>query len=657
MFIVLAATAGIYSWFFFTPDKNVNGLYLVPKDAMYIVETARPMDGWNRFSKSDVWKFLKQQPYFREIGENADYLDSLIHENQVLFDLFGSRDVIISAHKTRLKDYDFLFLVNLKKGSKIGFIEETIEGLLNQSGYRVSNSEFKNKTIITAFDDQTRETLFFSIVQNYLVCSYSGQLVESAIMEVEAPGLGRNEDFLNIYKETSEDGLCKLYIHYAFIDEFMQCYSNETDPMVKDLSRTLLYSGLKVEVEDEYIDLEGYTNLNDTLDSYLRALLLSGKGSVTAPEILPARTAIYHTMGFENGIAFYKNLQKVLQTDEQNWNQFEKSKNQIESLLKIDLERDIMSWVADEVAYVRNEPSKYTEHLDDILVVMKANSIQYARERLDFIAEQVKKRTPAKFRKVDYKNYTIKYLDIKDMFRLFFGKMFSKMEKPYYTMVADYVVFSNNPATLVSLIEDYEAGATLENVSEFSEFRDKFNRESTVFSYVASSKAFPLMVNRMDAITRTSAMKNEVYFRSFPAAGFQITEKEDKFYTRARLEFIPYKPDTTLDSDTAEMEEDARMLLDSLDDIQKFLLSKFEHNVIRDYYGTSDKLRLEAETKRGRLHGKYREFYESGALKVFGHHRKGEKKGVWYYYNMDGSLQRKERYGFIGKLLGDAAAD
>ena len=68
VFIGLAASAGIYSWFFLTPDKNINSFYLIPKDAIYIMETSTPVESWNRFSKSEVWRFLKKQEYFAGIG-------------------------------------------------------------------------------------------------------------------------------------------------------------------------------------------------------------------------------------------------------------------------------------------------------------------------------------------------------------------------------------------------------------------------------------------------------------------------------------------------------------------------------------------------------------------------------------------------------------
>lgn len=656
--ILVLITVGLYYWFFQTPDKNINAFYLIPKDAMYIIEAENPVENWKRFSKSEIWRFLKKQKYFASIQKNADYLDSLVHENSTIFSLFGNRDMLISAHKTSKKDYDFLFLLNLKKGSKIGFVEEAIEKVLQTSGLKVSSKDFNNKTIISAYDRISKETLYFSVVQNYMLFSYSAQLIENSIMEIENPMLGMDEHFLNVYNETSEDGLCKLYLNYSYLDDFMQCYSNEQNPMIKDLSEVMFYSGFKVDVEDEFCSLEGYTNINDSIDSYLKALMLSGKGEITSQKVLPARTAVFHSLGFENGPKFYRNLLTVLQLDPEAYNDFESNKKLIERLLKIDVERDMMSWVDNEVSYAENEPSKYTEHLDDIMVVMKANDIDYARERLDFIAEQVKKRTPAKFKKVDYKNYVIQYLDIKGVFKMFFGKLFSKIEKPYYTIIDNYVVFSNNPRTIVSVIEDYETGNTLEKNEEFDDFIDKFNKQSTVFSYISSNKQFPLMVKKMDAATRKSSMENEIYFRSFPQVGFQITEKDDKFFTKARLNFTEYKADTSGAVDSLTLaQENAEDFLDSMDDIQRFISEKFEHNVIRDYYANSDNIRFEAETKKGELHGRYREFYESGELKVYGKYRRGEKRGIWRFYNKEGILEKKERYGLIGRFFGSDAEE
>ena len=71
---------------------------------------------------------------------------------------------------------------------------------------------------------------------------------------------------------------------------------------------------------------------------------------------------------------------------------------------------------------------------------------------MELIEKKVKRRTPVKIKTVNYKDFEINYVEMKGFFRLFFGKLFDKFEKPYYTYVDDYVVFSNKAASLLSFV-------------------------------------------------------------------------------------------------------------------------------------------------------------------------------------------------------------
>lgn len=57
----------------------------------------------------------------------------------------------------------------------------------------------------------------------------------------------------------------------------------------------------------------------------------------------------------------------------------------------------------------------------------------------EFIKES-KRRTPVKVKTVHYKDFEINYIEMKGFFHLFFGGLFDKFEKLYYTYVDDYVV-------------------------------------------------------------------------------------------------------------------------------------------------------------------------------------------------------------------------
>ena len=52
----------------------------------------------------------------------------------------------------------------------------------------------------------------------------------------------------------------------------------------------------------------------------------------------------------------------------------------------------------------------------------------------------------------------------------------------------------------------------------------------------------------------------------------------------------------------------------------------------------------EAEVKDGKRHGRYREYYENGKLKLRGKYGDNIPKGTWKYYTEEGEFERKEKY-------------
>lgn len=108
-----------------------------------------------------------------------------------------------------------------------------------------------------------------------------------------------------------------------------------------------------------------------------------------------------------------------------------------------------------EFAITQSEPG-LLGHDPELILAIRAKSIKDARKNMEFIEKKIKRRTPVKIKTANYKDFEINYVEMKGFFRLFFGKLFDKFEKPYYTYVDDYVVFSNKAASLLSFVEDYE---------------------------------------------------------------------------------------------------------------------------------------------------------------------------------------------------------
>ena len=107
----------LYSFYTFYIDTNDNlkSIYLVPEDAVYIIETQDPIDNWNDISKSDIWKHLNTNTYFNELAESLNKIDTIFKQEESIFNRIGNREILISAHVYKPKKYDFFYVVDLQK--------------------------------------------------------------------------------------------------------------------------------------------------------------------------------------------------------------------------------------------------------------------------------------------------------------------------------------------------------------------------------------------------------------------------------------------------------------------------------------------------------------------------------------------------------------
>ncbi len=649
--IALLGTGGFALYkFYVTPTENFQAIYLVPKDAIYFIETEEPIKNWQQISRNPAWKHMHTQPYFGALTASANSLDSLLDRNARLFDLFGSRHVLVSAHVYRPNTYDFLFIVDLEKAAKLKFLQDYLTNL-STKGYRITRRSYQGQSIIELYDKATRQTLQIAFIENLLVCSYVHRLVEAAIEQKNEPIIGRDFRFIDINQKIGSRGLFNVYMQYAYLDEYLRCYMSEGNEYVTSLSKSLGYTGANFGLDDDgKMTLEGFTNVNDSVSPYLQAMLMTGKGTLTAQEVIPQRTAFYMSLSVDNFADFYDNFGKLLQENSKEYAEYLASVSRVEKFLKISIQDNFVKWIGSEVAFVQTQPVGLGKE-NEFAVIIKAKNMDVAKENLAFVTNQVRKKSPVKFKDVPYKGHLINYLSVKGFFKLFLGKFFQKLDKPYFTIIGDYVVFSNHPQTLKSIISDYEAGKTLAKSKAFDDFFGNFKSSSNVFIYVQTPVLHQNLKGFVSPVTWARVNKNKPYLVCFPQIGFQLREDGGLFETNMVSEFLdpaaPPKVDlpTTVDTTTTRMattdstatekivqEEEDEIILDDLD------VKQYEEKF------ADGSLKLEVAIKNGLRNGTYHEYYPSGETKVKGQYKNDRKTGTWKYYDENGKLTVKKEF-------------
>ena len=629
--------------FYFTPGRAVRQIYLIPKDAMYMIHSDSPVADWEKFSKSEPWQCLKKSPSFAEIHRSAEILDSILHENKKLLSLVGKRDLMISAHKVRNGVWDFLFVIDLQKVSEIKILQDQIEFVYSLMDYKVTYRKYQDIDIIELMDPKTRKILYTAFVDNHYIASFTSRLVEASIQERNNPVIGLDPYFIEIDNLVANKGLFRIYLHYAYLPQLLEMYVGKENEYLPAMSQSMTYAGLSFHVTKDKFALEGYTLLNETVDPYVSALFHSGAKEMRAHQILSGRTAFYTNLSFDDPDTFLKELEKALSSNNPAlYDTYKKSYDQIESMFDISLAADFLSWMSGEFAIVEMEPGLLGTDADMILAV-QVKDMKQAQEKIAAIERKVKRRTPLNVKSVTYKNYAVNYVELKGFFTLFFGKKFDQFEKPYYTYINDYVVFSNKPSSVLSFIEDYEQGFLLKDDPGFKQVLSQVEKKSTYFIYANPYKFFPLLQPVLHKKTWTDLNESREVVFSFPHIGFQITGDRQRIPMRVVMNYHPYEEESLMDETDSDDDEDDIITESAiLDELQRFYIEKFQGNIYREYYPDGD-IRIKCEIREGKRHGKYHEYYDNGKLKVRGKYSKGLPKGTWKYYTNEGKFVHKEK--------------
>lgn len=638
---IVLLIAGFLGWFgykwYTSRGTELNTFSLIPGNAIYVLETDKPIDAWKKISSTQTWQHLQGNAWFGGLTASANSLDSLIKGNDKLFGMIGKKTVLFSTHMTSLNGYDFLIVADLGDASGIKFMESYINDI-DLEGVTFSKDKIGETEVIKMFSKSDKSTMYLCMLERYLICSYNRNLLEASLKAKDASdNLSTNPRLTESVNAIGTSGFARVYMNYEMLNSYVYLFTGPDDN-VRYLSDNLNFSGMYLDVNDEFLQLKGTTWLHDSSVSYFSALLTSGKGPHECAEVAPERTAFYLGLGFRSFPEFYKGLQDNLKKDVKDYNEYMDNIHKTEKFLNISVQEDFVNWIEDEIALLQLQSAG--KGMDnEVALVLKAANIEKAKERLEHIEKMIKRRTPVKFKSVEYKDYRISYLSVKGLFKAVLGKFFARYDKPYYTIINNYVIFSNHPQTLESIIDDYLDKKTLAKSDTYKTFHSKLPDESTVFVYLNTPKVFQSMKNLATAETKASMDSNKQYITCFRHVAFQMVADGNHFNTLLCEQFE--KPDSVIA--VTAIETISADSLDAIFELPYIYVKDPNAEEYKEYYPDSS-VHFEVELKYGFKDGHFTEYHTNGAIKLKGKFEKDKRKGNWKAFNENGDMIGKRDY-------------
>ena len=484
----------------------------IPADAVFIVETPSFNSIHDKLYGNKIWTSLKEYPYFEAYHTNLDLADSLCNAYPVLRKLLIDRPFAISCHLISNAAYDFLYVCDLGKLNVI----QAFDGMIGKVFGKGKIRKKEELTEITVEDLK----LYYGIRANLLFFSLSPELAKRGMQACACP---------QEKAKLSLSGDMTLDLNHQRLEKLLALVftgaGETTDSSVFEKTE------LALNLKNKALYFKGKTYPNRSYFSLLSALNLIDGAKSGVKEIIGEHVAAYVSLCFSSFIELENILLEEYKVNNlKQYAEYERMLTRLDKYLGVDIAALFTSWIGTEIAVIKPAVDK-ENRLDNLVLAVRSKDVDLAKDQLGYLTEQISRKTPVRFREMEYNGYQISYLSLKGFFKLFLGPLFKKFDRPYYTFIGDYVVFSNSSSTLANMIKDYSLGNTLAHDEKYNGVMNQLEDKNNIYGYISSPEMYEYVYHALKQEARTELLKNKGAFLSLESVGFSMQNAGSAYET------------------------------------------------------------------------------------------------------------------------------
>jgi|GEM_PF-7006665 len=494
-----------------TEHRNVESVQAIPTDAIAIVRVNDMTDFENGLQSSKLWqKIDSSQTVLNWKNDIAFYRANILNGEAVDFPFF------ISAHRSGAGSYDLLLTATEDDLTALFANNTFLQNLPTPTvrtydGVDISTFDVEGTSFTTAQ------------VQNVFLLSSSNLLVEKSVRQIKSEiSLLSNPVFEDVYASANRKDPLNMWVQYSHTDEYLE---GRMDEIKVDWSEHLaLWTELDITTREKGLLFSGITSYSDSVPSLLGMLNKNPAQEIELMDYMPANTAAFVALGFENHATFQREYKNYLTfyNLENNLEKAEQNK---------DLTDGFYGWIDNQMAvFVTESPDGNPE--EQTYAIIKSRDSDLAAERLRKVSDITAEET--------YEGYTISQISANAM-SVYYGELFHYLRKPYYTFIRNYAVFAQSKTALRVLINDFEFGRTLSTRSHYQELSSSLNDRSNALIYFDLSKSITSFDRIIGDALQNEIQNAEELLNGLGYLMIQVETKDNFAYTNAILQTVEEK--------------------------------------------------------------------------------------------------------------------
>ena len=449
-------------------DNNEERIKAVPKSAFLVLEADEMGDAFDVLHQNSLWNIIDKEKSINLVVSQLSSLNDFLKKNKMTLD---NNKVLMSMHKTGANSFDYL----------IYLYGENLDANVIK-GFR------KYKKLTKSYDKASIDKYSLpGVTIPIYVCNYKGVfmlsrniiLIENSIRQLNSNNsLMDNENFNSLYNAVNPKDDFNVLINLSKLD-VVSSWSSQKN-LISWSSNFSDWVELDVSPEENEVFLSGITTTNDSIGHFLGIFKNQKAREITIDEMLPSATSFSVSFGVENFPKYNRSYTEYLRKHGKL-----KKLEIAQKAYKIDRNDLFDIWVGDQFAIAsitsNNEKVNYND-----LVLIKSRDEALAVEALQLVSDKSV---------IDFRSFAIRKFNQKGILKSYWGEGFGKINMPYYTVINDVVVLSDDMKIIKDVISDHLDGRSLSNYNHFKNVKSDLSAKSNILFYFKNPDFAETLIN------------------------------------------------------------------------------------------------------------------------------------------------------------------
>ncbi len=514
---------------------------VIPEDAFLVYKGQKFRNTYETFRETPLAQEISDHPKFDSLNQQFDHLDSIISQSKALANFLHQKSLHISLQNVSVDEISLLGALQTKSLNPLDAFKTIIEK--NGPDCSFKSRQLNNYQVIDVVSNksQSKTILTFSAIEGILLVSPNALMVEDAI---RAFNQKKGESLSGIYQAiANHDKPERLFVHFDNLPVFLKTFSSYKTREFLSSHRVLPgFASYEILFQEETLQLHGNYRFKNN-SPLLREIQKNQPQASQLPNIVPFRTAFFHSFQFSNAKTYYESLKNSYKKQDR-FLKFKHYKDSLENQKDFSIKEDFLPILGQEIALVVNEPVS-SDFSRNLFLAMHAQNAPEKINKLQALKKKLEKGSPSTTATSDYRDYTINRLPLEGIFPFLFGDFFKGIQAPFFTRLGDFILFANATGTLKRIIDDYEAGQTLAASSHYTRLKEHILSESNMYFYLNPNRANMLPLNFLKPSLKGPFRKDFPYYNKLGGVVFQLVKEGKNFFSQITIQKASETTDNT----------------------------------------------------------------------------------------------------------------